>query len=102
MANREISRQLQGIKSLGAVFRYADCHDACRLLPLGLIVRAFLTTTLVHCRFFGEARFKATIKRKRFSKQNAELTLCFWHRRQGFQIPVVALAKKSMRGHTAH
>jgi hypothetical protein len=77
VANREISRQLQGIKSLGAVFRYADCHDACRLLPLGLIVRAFLTTTLVHCRFFGEARFKATIKRKRFSKQNAELTLCF-------------------------
>jgi hypothetical protein len=49
VANREISRQLQGIKSLGAVFRYADCHDACRLLPLGLIVRAFLTTTLVQC-----------------------------------------------------
>ena len=53
---------------------------------------------VLNCRSFGAARFKATIKRKRFSKQNAELTLCFWHRRRGVQIPC-GRTKKSMRGH---
>src|SRR6185312_704045 len=33
-------------------------------------------------RSFAAATFKATIKRKRCSKQNAELTLYFWFRRQ--------------------
>ena len=34
-----------------------------------------------NCRSFGAARFKATIKRKRCSKQNAGSTLYFWRRR---------------------
>ena len=41
-----------------------------------------------NCRSFGAARFKATIKRKRCSKQNAELTLYFWFRRQFFRMLV--------------
>ena len=34
-----------------------------------------------NCRSFGAARFKATIKRKRCSKQSGGLTLYFWRRR---------------------
>ena len=41
-----------------------------------------------NCPSFGAARFKATIKRKRCSKQNAELTLYFWLRRQFFRMLV--------------
>jgi hypothetical protein len=41
-----------------------------------------------NCRSFAAATFKATIKRKRCSKQNAELTLYFWFRRQFFRMLV--------------
>ena len=41
-----------------------------------------------NCRSSGAAKFKATIKRKRCSKQNGELTLYFWRRRQLFRMLV--------------
>jgi hypothetical protein len=56
---------------------------------------------VLNCRFFGEARFKATIKRKRFSKQNAELTLCFCHSARVSRYPLWHGQKRVCAG-TAH